>query len=444
MLGRVECYRIIDYVLRYTWEYDTQVLIFGQDEGLTRFANSAIHQNVFEDNVNVNIQLIKDNQKSEVSTSDFTKTGLDNAIEQAIDNIKYAPIKEHPRAVKKPILSEVNSFNSDLAKNFNVTKRAEHLKEAFELLPPGYSAFGIYSLTTMLISYGNNYNVKRYFKNNYVRINALISDGKDGTSFYSTLTQNPKDVDINKIFTRGIEKAKLNKDRESIEPGEYTVILEPAAVANILMYLSFAGFSAKSVQDNYSFLSNKLGEKIFDERITIKDDWHNRNTMPLPFDLEGYERKVLNIIENGVAKDLAYDSLSAAKDEVKSTGHSVAMADRGGMPLNIVMERGEKALEEIIKDSENAILVSRFHYMNLVNPRTAQLTALTRDGLFKISNGEISSALENMRFTDSILEAFNNIVEISQDRERIPTLIGNYYVPAIKIRNFKFTGKTKN
>jgi predicted Zn-dependent protease len=82
--------------------------------------------------------------------------------------------------------------------------------------------------------------------------------------------------------------------------------------------------------------------------------------------------------------------------------------------------------------------------MNIVNPRTAQLTALTRDGLFNVKNGEISHALENMRFTESILEAFNNIVEISKDRKRIPTIIGNYYVPAIKIKNFKFTGKTKS
>jgi predicted Zn-dependent protease len=444
MLDRIDSYKIIDYIIKNTKDYKTSVLINGQAQGLTRFANSTIHQNVFEDSVEVNIQAILDGKKGEITTSDLSEKGLDLAIEQLKENLELSPVKEHPPLVRKPLLSEVCSYKSDLVKNYGVNQRAIHLKEAFELLPKNYLAYGIYSLTTMLMAYGNSNHVKRYLKTNYVKLNTLISDGNDGTAFYSTLSQDPKDLIVTNIFNDVINRVKLNRDRKSIDPGEYTVILEPAAVANILMYLSFAGFSAKSVQDNYSFLSNKIGEKVFDEKVTIVDDWHNHNTMPLPFDMEGYERKQLNIIENGVAKDLAYDSLSAYKEETKSTGHSVSMPDRGGIPLNIVMEGGEKTLDQIIKETDQAILISRFHYMNIVNPRTAQLTALTRDGLFNVKNGEISHALENMRFTESILEAFNNIVEISKDRKRIPTIIGNYYVPAIKINNFKFTGKTKS
>ncbi len=443
MLDRIDCYNKINYILKRTKDYQTSVLISGQAEGLTRFANSTIHQNVFEDNTEINIQLIKDDKKSEITTSDLTEDGLDLAIGKVKENWVFSPKKDHPPIVKKPLLSEVCSCKSALVKNFGVTNRAEHLKEAFDILPKKYLAYGIYSLTTKLMAYGNSHHVKRYLKYNYVKLNTLISDGNDGTAFYSTLTQNPKDIEVKNIFHKVIKRVKLNNERNSIEPGEYTVILEPSAVANILMYLSFAGFSAKSVQDNYSFLSNKIGEKVFDERVTIVDDWHNHNTMPLPFDMEGFERKTLNIIENGVAKDLAYDSFSASREEVKSTGHSVAMPDRGGIPLNIVMKGGEKSLDQIINETDDGILVSRFHYMNIVNPRTAQLTALTRDGLFKIEDGSISHALENMRFTDSILEAFNNIEDISKERERIPTLIGNYYVPAMKIKNFNFTGKTK-
>ena len=444
MLDRIDSYKIINYIIKNTSDYKTSVLINGQAQGLTRFANSTIHQNVFEDSVEVNIQAILDGKKGEITTSDLSEKGLDLAIEQLKENLELSPVKDYPPLVKKPLLSEVCSYKSALVKKFGVTQRATHLKEAFEMLPKDYLAYGIYSLTTMLMAYGNSNHVKRYLKNNYVKLNTLISDGNDGTAFYSTLTQDPNGLKVNDIFNNVINRVNVNKNRKTIETGEYTVILEPAAVANILMYLSFAGFSAKSVQDNYSFLSNKIGEKVFDEKVSIVDDWHNHNTMPLPFDMEGFERKKLNIIENGVAKDLAYDSLSAYKEEVKSTGHSVSMPDRGGIPLNIVMDGGEKTLEEIIKETDEAILVSRFHYMNIVNPRTAQLTALTRDGLFQVKEGKIDHALENMRFTESILNAFNNIVEISKDRQRVPTLIGNYYVPALKIKNFNFTGKTKS
>jgi predicted Zn-dependent protease len=443
MFSRTDYYNIINYILKRTRDYDAEVLISGSVEGLTRFANSEIHQNVYENINTINIKLLKDNKKSELVTTDYSEKGLDAAIKEAIQNLEYAPSGDYPRMVKHPILTEMCSQNSELVKACTPENRALQLKESFALLPSNYQAYGIYSLTSMRLAYGNNNGVKRFLKNYYAKVNVLVSDGNDGTSYYSTLTQNSKGFSLVDIFKHVINRASINNDRKIIEPGEYTVILEPAAVASILMYLSFAGFNAKSVQDNYSFLSGKVGEKVFDERITIVDDWHNKNTMPLPFDLEGFERKKLNLIVNGVAHDLAYDALTAKKDEKKSTGHSVAMPDRGGIPLNLVMEGGIRPLEDIIKDSDNAILVTRFHYMNLVNPRLAQLTALTRDGLFQIENGEITHALENMRFTESILDAFNDVVEISSDRKKIPTFLGNYYVPAMKIRNFKFTGKTK-
>jgi predicted Zn-dependent protease len=178
---------------------------------------------------------------------------------------------------------------------------------------------------------------------------------------------------------------------------------------------------------------------VFGENITIRDDVNNENTMPLYFDFEAYERKTLDIIKNGVVKELAYDIKSAIKDGVETTGHSVGQSGMGGIPLNLVMEGGCDTLEGLIKSASKGILITRFHYMNVVDPRQALLTGLTRDGLFMIEDGKLKSGVKNMRFTESMLNAFNKVVGITNERKKT----SGYYVPAVKIEDFHFTGKTE-
>ena len=207
--------------------------------------------------------------------------------------------------------------------------------------------------------------------------------------------------------------------------------------------MSYVGFSAKSVDTGISFLAGKKGQQVFGENISIYDDHTDGNTFSLPFDFEGYERKKLNIIDQGVAKELAYDIRTALKEGVDTTGHGLGEASTGGFPINLIMKNGAKSLEDIIKETDNAILVTRFHYMNVVDPKKALFTALTRDGLYMVKNGQISHAVKNMRFTESMLNAFNKVTAVSKDRKKVPSFFGVSYVPALKIDDFHFTGKTE-
>jgi predicted Zn-dependent protease len=269
---------------------------------------------------------------------------------------------------------------------------------------------------------------------------SVVVTHKDGVSGYSECNSDKaSEIDIVKEFKAAYEKAKMGVNPVSIEPGSYTVILEPIAVGDLLGYMNYVGFSARSAQMGTGYLTGKVGQKVFGDNITIIDDVNNENTVPLYFDFEGYERKALNIIDKGVVKELAYDVRSALKDGVETTGHSVGHTGMGGLPLNLVMEGGNETLEGLIKSTKKGILVTRFHYMNVVDPRQAILTALTRDGLFLIEDGEIKSGAKNMRFTESMLNAFNNVVGITNVRRRT----SGYYVPAVKIENFHFTGKTE-
>jgi PmbA protein len=443
MLNKKAAYEIIDKVLS-KCKYYTMVSIICKEEGLTRFANSEIHQNVYNAEDSVTITVMHDKKISEVTTNLLSEEGLTEAVRDAEENLKFLPQGEvELPQLTLPIEIASEDYDTELADKFNILNRAKLIKEGIDLLEEGYIAAGALSLTAEAMCMGNNKDIRRYARIDTVSFNAVVMH-KDGASGYAEYNTNKaKELDVVEQFKIAYDKCKMGVSPRSIEPGSFDVILEPLAVGDLLMYMSFIGFSAKDVRTGTSFLTGKLGEKVFGENITIRDDVKNENTMPLYFDFEGYPRTSLNLIEKGVAKELTYDGKSAIADNVNPTGHSFGYSGQGGIPINIVMEGGSDTLEELIKSTKKGLLVSRFHYMNIVDPRQAILTALTRDGLFLIEDGEIKGAVKNMRFTESMLHAFNKVTGISAERTKVPGAFGFNYVPTLKIEDFHFTGKTE-
>lgn len=444
MLNRNEAYKVIDQVLQEAKGYDTRVLLHGWTEGLSRFANSEIHQNVFEDVTELTITISDGKKSSETKTTLYDEDGVKAAVRDTIQSLSFLPEGEdQPPLVDGPPEIEADAFSTELEELYGVENRARLIKECLDTLESNYLAYGALTYRVDQIVFGNSKGVKRFARDNKASFSAVIASDSGGSGFVSITAPIPQGFNVPEAFARAYKKAVLNKNPIDIAPGAYTVILEPLAVGDLLGYMSFIGFTGKSVQNKVSFLTEDMGQKVFDERLSITDDFTNENTMSLPFDFEGAPRMVVPIIEKGVAQGVTYDTASALKAGVPTTGHSVNMPQYGGIPINLVMAGGEKSLEEIIKETDDALLVTRFHYMNPVNPRQGLLTALTRDGFFKVENGEVVAAVKNMRFTESMLTALNNIVEISSDRERTPFFFGNYYVPALKLKEFHFTGKTE-
>lgn len=443
MLNKKAAYEVIDKVLS-KCNYYTMVSIMCREEGLTRFANSQIHQNVYNAEDSVTITIIHDKKISTVSTNLLSEEELAKAVRDAEENLKFLPQGdiELPQ-LELPIEIASEEYDAKLSDKFNILNRAKLIKEGIDLLEEGYIAAGALSLTSFAICMGNNKNVRRYGRVDTVSFNAVVMH-KDGASGYAEyVTNKSEELNVVEQFKVAYNKCKLGINPMSIEPGSYDVILEPLAVGDLLLYMSFIGFSAKDVRTGTSFLTGKLGEKVFGENITIRDDVNNENTMPLYFDFEGYERTSLNLIEKGVAKELSYDVKTAIADNVSPTGHSFGYSGDGGIPINIVMDGGNDTLEGLIKSTKKGLLVSRFHYMNIVDPRQSILTALTRDGLFLIEDGEIKGAVKNMRFTESMLHAFNKVTGISTERTKVPGAMGFSYVPTLKIEDFHFTSKTE-
>jgi predicted Zn-dependent protease len=221
-----------------------------------------------------------------------------------------------------------------------------------------------------------------------------------------------------------------------LDPGVYPVILEPSAVGDMLSLLSWIGFGANAYQEGRSFLSNRLGEQVMGGNITIWDDATDSRNHPFPFDGEGVPKRKTMLIENGLARGVAYDTYTAAKAGAQTTGHALPAPNvYGPLPTNLFLGPGDTSVEEMIASMGRGILITRFHYTNFIHEKETIITGMTRDGTFLIEDGKVARPIQNLRFTQSIVEAFQQVEMVGGERQ----LTEYAYVPALKIARFNFT-----
>ena len=231
-----------------------------------------------------------------------------------------------------------------------------------------------------------------------------------------------------------IGKAKGSADAKALEPGKYTVIMEPAASAGLISFMMF-GFDARRSDEGRSFLSkkgggNKLGEKLFDDRVTMYADPWDEQAAVLPWDNDGLARERMPIVTNGKVDYLQYSRYWAQKQGKKAVGQ----------PGNLIMVGGDKSTMDLVKGTKKGVLVTRTWYIRLVDPQTVLLTGLTRDGTFYIEDGEIKYPIKNFRFNESPAIMLNNIEEIGKPvrvaDDESPFVM---MIPPLKVRDFTFT-----
>jgi predicted Zn-dependent protease len=244
-------------------------------------------------------------------------------------------------------------------------------------------------------------------------------------------------VNTAELGERAIRKAELSRNPRAVEPGRWTVILEPTAVANMVSLMMFS-MSARQADEGRSFFSRpgggtRIGERFVDERVTIHSDPADSHLLNTPFSGEGLPNQRMSWIENGALRNLVYDRFWAQKHNRAPTG----------FPSGYYMQGGNSSVDEMVASTERGLLVTRLWYIRSVDPRTILFTGLTRDGTFLVENGRITTAVKNLRWNESPIFVLNNIeamgrptrVSASESGE-----VGNpVVVPAIKARDFTFT-----
>lgn len=446
MLGERQLREFAERALSHSNAGITQVTIHNWKSNLTRFASSYIHQNVGEENILITVKCVNDKRIGEASTNTF------NEIERVVENAQaishIAPA--NPDFPGFPEASPIEAVETFIPATYEFTplKRAEMCNSIIRKAS-GFQTFGSFSTDVLEFAIANSNGLFCYNRSTSAFVNATIM-GDSGSGYAEAGGRNANRINYTKVAEKAIEKANLAQDPVRIEPGEYEVVLEELAVAELLFYLGYLGFNALKYQEGRSPFCGKIGKKVIGNNITIWDDALDPEGYAFPFDFEGVPKKKVSLIKRGIVKGLVYDSTTAKKEGKESTGHSVGSPSTGAIPLNLFMQGGKSTLEELTSSVKKGILVTRFWYTNLIDPMTLTITGMTRDGTYLIKNGKVVKPLKNLRFTQSILEAFSKVVKLSHS-VFLPS--GEHYgipfshgakVPAMRIKGWNFTGVTEH
>jgi predicted Zn-dependent protease len=418
-----------------------EVVVSSGVSSLTRFANNYIHQNVQESDLSVSVRAVLGKKIGIASTDVITQEGLRGAAQRAVELARLQQPNEDFRSLPRPAPQvRVDSFVRATAE-FSPDQRADVVQRICAASQrAGLVAAG--ALRTQLgeTAVLNSLGVWAYHADTSADINTVVM-GESSSGHAERLTLDASEIHGDSIAAEAIDKCRRGQDPRAIEPGVYDVILEEYAVADIMDYFSYLAFGAQPFLEKRSFMSGRIGERVMGENISIWDDGASRDGMPQPFDAEGVPRRRVDLVVAGEARGVVWDSYYGGIGGQESTGHALpAGLTYGPMPFNLFLGTGDATKEEMIATTERGIWVSRFWYTRPVHPLNVVLTGMTRDGTFLIENGRFSGPVKNLRFTQSYLEAMNNVEMIGREARLLPSYCR---VPALKIKGWNFTGATE-
>ena len=265
----------------------------------------------------------------------------------------------------------------------------------------------------------------------------------DSSGWAKTSAVDSAAIDPTALARSAAQKATLSRNPRELPPGRYTVILEPAAVLDLVGQI-FPDFSSTALADQRSFLTERLGKKLFGENIEVTDDvFHPLQSGP-PYDGEGLPRQAVKLVDKGVPVDVVRSRASAVRDGKPPTGHGLPLpTEIGETPVNLVIAGGDTSVEQMIASTPQGILVTRLWYIREVDPYEKIMTGMTRDGTFLIENGQIVCGVRNFRFNQSVLELLSRVEALSPAVRASGEEAFDMVVPAMKAAGFHFTEVTR-
>jgi len=431
---------LIDRALSFSKAEATVASLNGGDRGNLRFARNTATTSGASSGYNLAVTANFGKRSGTVTTAEFDDASLQRAVRNAEEIARLSP--ENPEAM--PVLDPQTygpsrAYFDDTA-NATPEWRAKSVAPAIEMSKQkGVVSAGFVETAASIQAIGNSKGLFAFDRSTTADYNltARTPDGS-GSRWASKSFNELRLLDPPKLAATAIEKAALSAKPAAIEPGKYTVVLEPAAMADLLAFLIFSA-NARPADEGRSFFSkkgggNRVGEQVLGEKVRIYSDPAHPLAPSVAFDGQGLPVKRNVWVENGVLKDLFYSRFWAQKQGKEPTAG----------PVNMIMDGGGATLDELIAGTERGVLVTRFWYIRPLDPQTLLLTGLTRDGLFLIEKGKVTRAVKNMRWNESPVMALNNI-DAMTPAERVVSGEGiggsglAIVCPAARVREFTFS-----
>ncbi|ALL13612.1 TldD/PmbA family protein [Caulobacter henricii] len=435
IMTEAEAKTILDKVIKLSTADECTAQLTGSVEGNIRFALNNVSTSGVVSNTDLSVQVAFGKRVGSASINDFSDAALARVVKRAEELAKLAP--ENPEFV-----SAIEAQTYKPSATFSATTAAITPEQRAEIARASIApcraknliAAGFLNDEQSFVAFANSKGAFGYQKATELDYTCTVrtADGR-GSGWVSRNLQDSSAFKPASDIEIAMRKASASAEAQSLEPGKYTVILEPAAASGLISFmLNF--FDARQADEGRSFLSkkgggNKLGEQVYDPRVNFTaDPWHPELAV-LPWDGQGRARERMPLVENGKIANLLYSPFWAQKQGKKVVGR----------PGNIIMSGGTKSTADLVRETERGILVTRTWYIRMVDPQTVLLTGLTRDGTFYIENGQLKYPLKNFRFNESPVIMLNNIDDLGRPVRVSEGGQMQYMIPAMRVRDFTFS-----
>ena len=422
-----------------------ELVVVGSTTGLTRYANSEVIQNTVRREVNAYVRVEVDGCVATASTNQLTPERVRRAADRAAAAARSSPPDPDwpgladPARVGRP--EPLFRWDPDTAEA-SPAARADSVTKILDVAGDE-SAAGVFETSAHSYAVMNSRGVDCFDAYTRCVASSLVESGGTGWGEASSFARGH--VDVAQVAQTALDKAIAGRDPVESAPGTYEVVLEPSAVATILEYFSYMGLGAKQVFDKESFLAEKAGEKVGADSVSVVDDVGHELSVGIGFDFDGAPRTRVATIDAGVATGPVTDLRYANKMGLELTGHSSGSATFGPWAANLVMPAGSEPRRRMIEGVKRGLLVTRFHYVNILHQPSTLLTGMTRDGVFEIVDGEVGRPVHNFRFTQSVLDALASVIAVGDDAAGFAPEYGGFgstVAPSLRIGEFGFTSTT--
>jgi len=460
MLSRDQAAEVFKRIKSNSTADEVEVLFYGGKTALTRFANNIIHQNVAEENYSVSVRTVFGGRTARATTNKLDEDSLKRVV-QASESLAKV---QHPDPDLLPMPNSGEGARATgafpvrhFAQTAAVTPdlRADGVKKIVSVANRHkLTTAGIFSSAESVEGIFNSRGLTSWHTQTSSEISITMLDG-DSSGWQKANYPDVGQQDPAGLAEIAARKALTSASPREIPPGKYTVILEPAAVLDMVGFMFF-DFGGLSILDQRSFLNNRIGAQIFGPNINVCDDVAHPLQAGAPFDGEGIPRQRVQLIENGIVRRLVYARATAEKMKrsehkdrvgpVEATGHGFALPNEmGEAPLNIVFDTpaDPKTVEQMVASTERGVLITRLWYIREVDPYEKILTGMTRDGTFYVEGGKVRQGILNFRFNESLLHMLSNVEAMGTPVRASGEESFDMVVPAMKVCDFNFTEVTK-
>lgn len=408
-LSRDEARSLINRILELSTADETSVRLEAVRAANLRYARNEITTSGDASDTTVDVRVSFGSRSGSAETNQFDTESLERTVRRAEEIARFSPEDpEHMPLLTQQKYIETNAYDpataeADPAWRARIAQQAISLATSRKLETAGFVT-NRGSWTAI----GNSAGLFAWAPSSLTTYSTTVRtpDGT-GSGWAGGNAEAIGALDASDIARKAVNKAELSRDARELEPGLYTVILEPAAVADLLMYMSFS-LDARNADEGRSFFSRKgggtrLGEEILSPHVTIVTDPADDRARGIPFDSSGLPRRKVTIFDAGALKSLSYSRFWADRMKTEPTAS----------PANLIMSGGRGTVEDLVRDTRDGVLVTRLWYIRFLDPQTITLTGLTRDGVFRIRDGRITNAVKNFRWNDSPISVFSSIDAMS-------------------------------